>query len=261
MRPTFKELKRNAREILFGKYSILILAYLLVELISVLLFSVFLPSSATASPVQTAIYYLANFIISILTTVLSAGLIKMIMNLVRKEPVRTGLVFFAFRSQADRFIIASVLLSVMEMVPLLLPKVYCMVSGYDPAVIGTDLTQPLLYTLFVFIALVLILVIKLPFAFVFPILLDDIYCGAIEAFRRSFAMLRGNCLRLLALYLSFVGWYLLGILSFGIGLLWVNPYLQTTFILFYFSLSGTGAETKDTDEPSENNIDDSNRYY
>lgn len=64
-------------------------------------------------------------------------------------------------------------------------------------------------------------------------LVEDPERGTLECLRRSRIMMRGNILRLVRLWLSFIGIYLLGYLSFGIGFLWIVPYVVCTMIYFY----------------------------
>jgi uncharacterized membrane protein len=54
-----------------------------------------------------------------------------------------------------------------------------------------------------------------------------------EAITISRKMMKGYKWKLFCLYLSFIGWFLLCILTLGIGLLWLNPYVQTSVALFY----------------------------
>ena len=57
--------------------------------------------------------------------------------------------------------------------------------------------------------------------------------GAQEAIHRSRMMMRGHKFDLFWLYLSFIGWFLLSILTAGIGLLWLTPYVDTSLAAFY----------------------------
>lgn len=59
------------------------------------------------------------------------------------------------------------------------------------------------------------------------------YNGAIE---RSMSMMKGHKMKLFLLDLSFIGWYILVILTAGIGLLWVYPYHCSAIAAFYRSL-------------------------
>ena len=55
----------------------------------------------------------------------------------------------------------------------------------------------------------------------------------------SRAMMNGYKWKLFCLDLSFIGWYLLGMLCFGIGVIFVTPYHQMARANFYLELSGT----------------------
>ncbi|MBQ6704092.1 MAG: DUF975 family protein, partial [Clostridia bacterium] len=45
---------------------------------------------------------------------------------------------------------------------------------------------------------------------------------------------------LFGLNFSFIGWAMLSALTFGIGNLWLNPYMNTAFAAFYIERTGRG---------------------
>lgn len=57
-----------------------------------------------------------------------------------------------------------------------------------------------------------------------------------EAINLSMKMMKGHKFDLFYLYLSFIGWILLAMLTLGIGLLWVIPYMQTSMAAFYLDV-------------------------
>ncbi len=59
-----------------------------------------------------------------------------------------------------------------------------------------------------------------------------------EAIAKSQEMMRGHKFELFMLHLSFIGWYLLAIITFGLALFFVIPYVQTTVANFYVELRG-----------------------
>ena len=61
--------------------------------------------------------------------------------------------------------------------------------------------------------------------------------GIMEAIELSKQMMMGNKFRLFCLQWSFFGWMLVGVLTFGIGLLWVNPYMEAATAVFYLDIS------------------------
>lgn len=68
------------------------------------------------------------------------------------------------------------------------------------------------------------------------ILYDDPSLAYDKAIERSMAMMDGHKWEYFWLGLTFIGWYLLAILTLGIGFLWVNPYVSKTCALFYEDL-------------------------
>ncbi|MDA3882900.1 MAG: DUF975 family protein [Bacteroidales bacterium] len=54
-----------------------------------------------------------------------------------------------------------------------------------------------------------------------------------DAIDASKKMMYGYKMKLFFLYLRFLGWALLCILTFGIGFLWLAPYMQVSLALFY----------------------------
>ena len=63
-----------------------------------------------------------------------------------------------------------------------------------------------------------------------------------EASNRSREMMRGHKWQLFCLYLSFLGWFLLCILSLGIGFLWLSPFMQASEAAFYNDLKAERGE-------------------
>lgn len=65
------------------------------------------------------------------------------------------------------------------------------------------------------------------------ILIDNPELSANQAINLSIKMMKGHKLDLFILHLSFIGWIFLGIVTFGVGLLWVMPYMMTAQAAFY----------------------------
>lgn len=62
---------------------------------------------------------------------------------------------------------------------------------------------------------------------------DNPELSAAEAIRLSEKMMKGHKFDCFYLELSFIGWILLSILTLGIGLLWLMPYMYTALAAFY----------------------------
>ena len=96
------------------------------------------------------------------------------------------------------------------------------------------------YFLFVFLwSLLLIIpgIIKLlGYAMAFYIMYDNPGIKPLEAIKKSQIMMKGYKGKLCLLYLSFIGWGLLGLLTLGIGWLWLYPYIGLSEGNFYENL-------------------------
>jgi uncharacterized membrane protein len=75
------------------------------------------------------------------------------------------------------------------------------------------------------------------------LLANDPSLDAMEAIRRSKAMMQGHKWRLFCLVLRFIGWSLLCVLTLGIGLLWLIPYMSTSMACFHNDLLPPQEET------------------
>jgi uncharacterized membrane protein len=62
--------------------------------------------------------------------------------------------------------------------------------------------------------------------------------GIGEAISRSKEMMEGNKWRYFCLLISFIGWVILSSMTFGLGFLWLNPYINAASAVFYNDLSG-----------------------
>ena len=69
-----------------------------------------------------------------------------------------------------------------------------------------------------------------------------------EAIEGSKTIMAGNKWRLFCLQLSFIGWYLLGLLALGVGVLFVTPYSQAADAAFYLELTKKPEEAEVTAE-------------
>lgn len=74
---------------------------------------------------------------------------------------------------------------------------------------------------------------SLSYAMTVYILKDNPEMKNNEAIELSMKMMNGYKWKFFVLQLSFLGWFLLGILTLCIGYLWLIPYIQTTMVAFY----------------------------
>lgn len=65
---------------------------------------------------------------------------------------------------------------------------------------------------------------------------DNPGIGALEAITRSKEMMDGHKMRFLEMWLGFLGWFILGVMTFGLGMLYAIPYYRAAKANFYLDL-------------------------
>ena len=73
---------------------------------------------------------------------------------------------------------------------------------------------------------------------------------ASEAIEKSKQMMAGNKGRLFCLQLSFIGWFLLACLTWGVGFFFLAPYTKAAETGFYLDLTGRSPLPQATDAPA-----------
>ena len=73
------------------------------------------------------------------------------------------------------------------------------------------------------------------------IAIDNPEMGYDECITRSKEYMEGHRMELFYLSISYIGWFILSIFTFGILLFWIQPKMQQAHFLFYLKVSGIGA--------------------
>lgn len=109
-------------------------------------------------------------------------------------------------------------------------------SNYMHIVFGTLLTSVVIT-----VGLILFIIPGLIWAFAYAmvpyVLVTRPELSVSEAMKTSRLMMRGHKFDLFYLYLSFIGWGLLCVLTLGIGCLWLSPYLISAQAAFWEDVS------------------------
>ncbi len=119
------------------------------------------------------------------------------------------------------------------MAGFLVAGVIGVIIGYFANITKLNVFLPVLV---IYIGFIPMLIKTYQYFFVEYILTDEPDIQWREAIKKSKEMTDGNKLRMFLLSLSFFGWLTLGILCFGIGVIFVMPYIQATFTQLYLSL-------------------------
>ena len=105
---------------------------------------------------------------------------------------------------------------------------------------GSVLVTYLLYTIYIILWTLLFIIpgiiAQMKYSQVWCIMAEDSEISGNDALKKSKEMMDGFKMQYFLLALSFIGWILLAMLTCGIGLLWVVPYIQTSYAKFYEAL-------------------------
>lgn len=86
------------------------------------------------------------------------------------------------------------------------------------------------------LSMILGVIISIYSAFSIFIILDK-GSNVFEAWLLSYNLIKGHFWDIIIIGLSFILWYIFAILTFGIGMLWITPYVMITYINYYLYLS------------------------
>ena len=100
-------------------------------------------------------------------------------------------------------------------------------------VLLTTLLQNIYIVLWTLLLIVPGIIKSISYSQTFFVLKDNPELKYNAAIERSMAMMEGHKMEYFCLTFSFIGWILLSILTLGIGLLWVSPYMATAMVHFY----------------------------
>ena len=120
-------------------------------------------------------------------------------------------------------------------------KIELVIEGFKRSFVNSFLAV-LLTGIFTFLWSLLFIIpgiIKsLAYAMTPYIIAENPEIDAMKAIDMSQEMMKGHKMELFFLHLSFIGWYILGMITFGVGMFFILPYVQTAVANFYVELRG-----------------------
>ena len=108
------------------------------------------------------------------------------------------------------------------------------ITEYSSPLFGSGIGTIVLSALI--IIFVPITILSLLLSQVYFILADQKTISGFRAIEMSWSLMKGNKKKLFLLQLSFIGWAILSVFTFFIGLLFLYPYMLTTYAKFYQNL-------------------------
>lgn len=215
------ELTAVARERLSGNWgkSIAVLAAYLVLLVGVSL-----------------LHFIGPVLQIIFSAPLTVGVAMYFLATIRKQSTPFSLLFSGFNcfgTSLCTYLLIGLICAAWAVPFLLLavPVFFVMKTSPMPTIIAIEAVMFLCYALFM-------IILQMRYGLAFFAVADNPSLRARQAIRRSIELMKGNYGRLGLLWLRFIGWQLLCLLTFGIGLIWLAPYFLAATTAFYDDLTG-----------------------
>ena len=217
---------------MFGHYGTAIGAYLLVTFgTGIFTLMVLSLTGDTSTLIGTFIYIATCFALSLLTGLFTSGVSYFYLKISCGQHVIVGDVFHGFRSFPDKALRIQAWLSLITYIGSI-PEYIILFRM--PALPGTEDLIP--YLLCSALSGIVTFVLNLFYGQAFFLLHDFPQYSARELLAASRKVMRGHKHRLFYIYISFVPLLLLSVLSCGIALLWITPYMNATLAGFYLDL-------------------------
>lgn len=245
MKKTSAELKRIARENMRGHWGLMIGVYVLETLI---MYAAFLPcyflfyffDIITNSVVLALIFLPVMLIVALAASILAAGVMGMHVKIARGQDISLGGMFSQFVNRPWRYILGNLLLGLIAFA-CIIPGGICIGVG-----IGMEQSVAVIIGAVLYIAgFVLCIWVMFHYILTNYLFFDNPEMGVITAFKESSRLMKGNKGRMFYISLSFIGWTVLGMLSCGIGMLWVSPYMAQTNAQFYLNVKEIGKQEEE----------------
>lgn len=232
---TNKDLMADARMSLSGNWGMGVLGYALYMAL-MMSFSMFVFTSvffvsmvsqvggANAAAATGAMNLFANLVQLLVSGAFMVGFCGFFLGIAQEGSARLELLFVGFQRFWKSFGVYFLytLFILLWGMPIFVLGVIVAISGIEwLAVVVIPLALPMIIATF-------------RYAMAFFIIADDEDCGPLEAIRCSKEMMKGNKWKYFCLHWRFFGWWLLATcFTFGLGYLWLVPYMQTSFAKFY----------------------------
>ena len=238
------ELKRLARMQLGGKWGLLIGANILTSLItSLALYAVAAVIPATSSAMYL-LNYVVTFIVQLLSFVLQTGLCLLYLHASCGMECRLSDIFYAFRNSPDKSLkvgLVSVSISTLCMIPadIMSQDMFSVLDGLELSTTENLLEFYSMLSSFYVATLICMLVyfvLTIPFFAAQYMILDFPEASAKAILLKSISVMRGNKMRFFILTISFIPLILLSLVTCGIAILWIIPYMSMTYANFYLDL-------------------------
>ncbi len=233
-----KRLKEEARCALTGRHAILALVTLLVYVLNIILNILAVSASPSSSGMLSTILMMCfSLLVNIIYYILLSGQYKIYLNLCRDNPFKWTDLFAGFREHPEPVAVFGVLQYVIS---FMLTQIcsWFIAAASTLLFVGEGVWALLISAVCAAAAVAVYIFVEISLSMVLFIHAGNPWLTFTEMIQKGWQLMHGRRVRYFYLQLSFIGLYALGILSFGIGLLFVRPYMLTAEGMFYRKISG-----------------------
>lgn len=241
---TSSQLKNAAKDRLTGKFGSAVGVTLLSNAIPfgvslfIAVLSVMTNSAAylmtgkeSAAAALSAVFFVISLVASIVMGVLQLGLNLFFLNVSCGQPYSVGNLFYGFRTQSNKALAISAVLVLLNTLCLTPYQIFYQLYMN---------TRQLQWMTFMMIAMGIGLLIYVPLSLSlsqsFYLMLDFPEKSTADTLKLSIQVMKGHKCRLFYIQASFLPLMILCLFSFGIGYLWLMPYIHMTFTQFFLDL-------------------------
>lgn len=236
------ELKAQARGQLLGHYGTVIWAMMLAQILQLIITDVVTSLIDTSSPLGTVFYYAVRILTAVLLGLFNVGQAYLFLKLACGQRISVSDIFYGFRKQVDKSLIVLAVITVLTNL-CTAPYTY-----YLNQLVTLNISSSLFiqydwhfeyflpFCIACTVGCIALIIISLLFSQVFYLLLDFPDYSAKDLMLYAIRLMKGNMVRLFYIEVSFIPLFLLGVLSCGIGLLWITPYINATLTNFFLDL-------------------------
>lgn len=177
-------------------------------------------------------------VVEIFYELLFVGYISIIRNVSYGRRAKASDIFYSFKNHPDKVIIMSLIMVAIRLV-LFLPSTVLQYYVFD-STSGSILSGKrfLLWIVLYCLAAAAVVIVNLAFVMRHFIYLDDCEASVADYFKKSYAMMKGHMFRCFYIQLSLIGYWLLSLLSLGVGSFFVNAYKNMIICNMYRDLKG-----------------------
>ena len=248
MTRSLSQIKEDARNALAGNYMlyffVLVVTGILTGAANQILSYLAWPFGGAGFVVLILVDLVLDFLLMILAKLFQAGQYFLSLNISRYNRISVSDLFLAFRYETPKAIQLSAFLALIETLctaPFTITLSNILYSGALTINPGADV--PVLTILLALLGglagmIILEVVIVFPFSQALFLYIDHQEYSVSECLANSRSLMRGRIMEFFLLHLSLAGYYVISVLSLGIGLIWVLPYQNVIRANYYMGLTG-----------------------